>query len=66
MAKKKESAAPAAGDRARVLVRFWDGDQWREPDSVVDASAGPLAEWAAQGVVDTHPDAVAYAESLKG
>lgn len=46
--------------KARVLVACRLG----KPDDVVTIDAATAAQHA--GAIDTHPDAVAYAESLKG
>lgn len=57
MATKK----PQASVKARVLM---DGLYGRV-DDVVEIPAAELQQAEASGQVDTHPDAVAYAESLK-
>ena len=57
MATKK----PQASVKARVLM---DGAYGRV-DDVIEISAAEVQQAEASGQVDTHPDAVAYAESLK-
>ena len=47
--------------KARVLVTGTYG----AADDVIELSADALAQAEASGQVDAHPDAVAYAESLK-
>ena len=54
--KKQPSAA-----KARVLV---DG-AFGKPDDVIELDGEALAQALASGQVDAHPEAVAYAESLK-
>lgn len=66
MAKKKDAAPAEAGVvAARVLVRFFDGETAHAADSVIEAPADVVAQWKAAGTVDDHPEAVAYARSLK-
>lgn len=57
MATKK----PQASVKARVLM---DGAYGRV-DDVIEIPAAEVRQAEASGQVDTHPDAVAYAESLK-
>jgi len=57
MATKKQ----AEKTKARVLVDCAYG----KVDDVIEIDAADLAVAQASGQVDTHPDAVAYAESLK-
>lgn len=67
MAKKKEAAPAESGvAAARVLVTFFDGEAIRVADSLIESSADVIAQWKAAGTVDDHPDAIAYARSLKG
>lgn len=54
----KKPAAPEGTVRARVLV---DG-RYGKVDEVVEV---PEVEASASSELDAHPDAVAYAESLK-
>jgi len=66
MAKKKEAAPAESGAvAARVLVAFFDGETAHAADSVIEAPADVVAQWKAAGTVDDHPEAVAYARSLK-
>ena len=52
--------------RARVLLRtVVDGVSYA-PDDVIELDANEIAALADSGEVDPHPDAIAYAESLKG
>lgn len=69
MAKKeKPAAAPEsapAGTRARVLfVLEHDGKSY-PCDSIIEASAAVIAAYKSAGLVDDHPDAVAYILSLQ-
>ena len=57
MATKK----PQASVKARVLM---DGAYGRV-DDVIEIPAAELQQAESSGQVNTHPDAVAYAESLK-
>lgn len=57
MATKK----PQPSVKARVLM---DGAYGRV-DDVIEIPAAEVRQAEASGQVDTHPDAVAYAESLK-
>jgi hypothetical protein len=57
MATKKQ----AEKTKARVLVDCGYG----KVDDVIEIDAADLSVAQASGQVDTHPDAVAYAESLK-
>lgn len=52
---------PVIGVKARVLVTGTYG----AADDVIELAADDVAAAEASGQVDTHPDAVAYAESLK-
>ena len=56
MAKQKQAADGQV--KARVLAH----GQYGKPDDVVELDAALAA--SLEGVVDAHPDAVAYAESL--
>jgi hypothetical protein len=58
MARKKPNVAGAV--RARVLTTCQLGNA----DDVVDVPAELVDQFLAIGVIDTDPDAVAYAESL--
>jgi hypothetical protein len=60
MAGKKKEDLPEGKTKARVLVDCRFG----KVNDVVEITAEEAAE--AAGQVDPHPDAVAYAESLKG
>ncbi len=60
MAKKEESAV-----KVRVLVDGEYGGQRARANDVIELSAQDAKDHAAQFSVDPHPDAVAYAESLK-
>lgn len=57
----QSNGEPAAPVLARVLVQC----SWGSPDDVVEIPADQVEGAAASGQVDTHPDAVAYALSLK-
>ena len=57
MATKKQTGAT----KVRVLVEGHYG----KPDDVIELEGEALAVAVASGQVDTHPDAVAYAESIK-
>ena len=57
MATKKQAQAT----KVRVLVEGHYG----KPDDVIELEGEALAVAVASGQVDTHPDAVAYAESIK-
>ena len=57
MATKKQTGAT----KVRVLVAGAFG----QPDDVVELDGEALAQALASGQVDAHPEAVAYAESLK-
>lgn len=57
MATKK----PQTSIKARVLM---DG-LYGKVDDVIEIPASELQQAEASGQIDTHPDAVAYAESLK-
>lgn len=59
---KKRGDDTAQGAKCRVLMSC----AWGEPDDVVTLSGSDLDGAIALGAVDPHPDAVAYAESLKG
>jgi hypothetical protein len=61
MAKKVSSEV-----EARVLCDFWDGETIVKLDSVIELDAMRLANYKAAGYIDDHPEAVAYAKSLKG
>jgi hypothetical protein len=52
----------ALAAHARVLTAY----QGLEPDDVIEGDPALLASLADQGVVDLHPDAVAYALGLGG
>ena len=54
--KKQPSAA-----KARVLV----AGNYGKPDDVIELDGEALAQALASGQVDAHPEAVAYAESIK-
>ena len=58
MARKKPDVAGAV--RARVLTDC----QLGKADSVVDVPAELVDQFISIGVIDTDPDAVAYAESI--
>ena len=47
--------------KARVLV----AGHYGQPDDVIELDGEALAQALASGQVDAHPEAVAYAESLK-
>ena len=57
MTTKKQTTAT----KVRVLVAGAFG----QPDDVIDLDGEALAQAIASGQVDAHPEAVAYAESLK-
>ena len=57
MATKKQTGAT----KVRVLVAGAFG----QPDDVVELDGEALAQALASGQVDAHPEAVAYAESLR-
>jgi ABC-type nitrate/sulfonate/bicarbonate transport system substrate-binding protein len=57
MATKKQAQAT----KVRVLVAGAFG----QPDDVVELDGEALAQALASGQVDAHPEAVAYAESLR-
>ena len=62
MAKTKtETDAAPSGVKVRVLTRC----SWGGPDDVVTLTVGEAEQAVAAGEVDAHPDAVAYAESLR-
>ena len=50
-----------AATKVRVLVE----GNYGKPDDVIELEGEALAQALASGQVDTHPDAVAYAEGLK-
>lgn len=58
---KTSTQAPAAAQKARVLATSIFG----AADEVVEVPADVLAQGVAAGLLDPHPDAVAYAESLR-
>lgn len=64
MAKAKNKALEGTA-RARVLYGTEIDGRRFSPDDVVEADAALIAVLAESGVVDPHPDAVEYAESLK-
>jgi hypothetical protein len=66
MAKKAPAGASSAGIKVRVLTAGTYGGQKAEVNDVLELSEEDVARHVAESVVDPHPDAVAYAESLKG
>lgn len=64
MAKIKESVITARPKKARVLVDVTVGEELYPSGSLLEADADVIESLGAQ--VDTHPDAVAYAEKLNG
>lgn len=57
--KKKTEGGP-------VKVRLLSDSIYGKADDVVLLADNELAQAVAQGLADAHPDAVAYAEKLKG
>ena len=60
--KKPKKQADGGGTRCRVLVDC----AWGKPDDVVTLSGADFDAAIGVGAVDPHPDAVAYADKLKG
>ena len=55
---------PATPLKARVLSDFEFGGASLKPDQLVLMDAAAVKPYIASGCIDTHPEAVAYAESL--
>jgi hypothetical protein len=62
MATKKQAATEDGTVKARVI---FDG-RFGKVNDVVELDRADAAAGASMGDLDTHPEAVAYAESLKG